>query len=78
VAAGLPNEGGLVFRRVVGVALVIAAGGVVLVARRRWIAVDRAMRRGKPLPTSSMLHALSWLPAALAALAVAAVVVALV
>src|SRR6266496_3153941 len=71
VAGALPDAGGKPLRRVIGVVLVLAGGGLLVAARRRWLAVDQAMRRGEPLPTIGMLHALSWL---LAAAAVAAAI----
>jgi putative membrane protein len=71
VAGALPDAGGKPLRRVIGVVLVLAGGGLLVAARRRWLAVDQAMRRGEPLPTIGKLHALSWL---LAAAAVAAAI----
>ena len=71
VAGALPDAGGEPLRRAIGVVLVLAGGGLIVAARRRWVAVDQAMRRGEPLPTVGMLHALSWL---LAGAAVAAAI----
>jgi putative membrane protein len=66
VAGALPDAGGKSLRRTIGVVLVLAGGGLLVAARRRWVAVDRAMRRGEPLPRFVMLHALSWLLAGVA------------
>jgi putative membrane protein len=71
VAGALPDAGGEPLRRAIGIVLVLAGGGLIVAARRRWVAVDQAMRRGEPLPTVGMLHALSWL---LAGVAVAAAI----
>jgi putative membrane protein len=66
VAGALPDAGGKPLRRTIGVVLVLSGGGLVVAARRRWVAVDRAMRRGEPLPRVVMLHALNWLLAGVA------------
>ena len=73
VAGALPDADASALRRVVGVALVLGGFAVFLLARQRWVAVDRAMRRGEPLPRVLPAHLLAWLLAAIAAAAVAIV-----
>ena len=46
----LPDAGQLALRRVLGALLVTLGLFVSVQARRRWQAVDRAMRSGEPLP----------------------------
>jgi putative membrane protein len=46
----LPNAGQLQLRRVIGVLLVLGGLSVTLLSRRRWLAVEGAMRRREPLP----------------------------
>ncbi|MFN2517571.1 MAG: YidH family protein [Jatrophihabitantaceae bacterium] len=75
VVGALPEAGAQLLRRGVGLGLVLLGGTVLAVARPRWIAVDRAMRRGEPLPPSRVVRSLSLV---LAAAAVAAAVVVLV
>ena len=48
---------------------------VFVVARRRWLAVERAMRRGEPLPRAVPAQVLAWLLVAVAAVAVVIVLV---
>jgi len=74
VAGALPNAGAPGLRRALGLALVLVGGTVLAAARPRWAAVDRAMRRGQPLPSSRVAHSLGWM---LVAAAVAAGVVVL-
>jgi len=50
VVGALPDVGHQDLRRVMGAVLVLAGLLVALSARRRWRAVDAAMRRGEPLP----------------------------
>ncbi len=71
VAGALPDAGALVLRRVIGVGLIVAGVGMLVTARTRWIAVDRAMRSGVPLPTAHFAH---WLGYVLAVAGVAAAV----
>jgi putative membrane protein len=73
--AGLPNGGAELFRRVVGIVLVLSGAVFFTEARRRWRAVDQAMRRGQPLPSTRVVGGASWI---LVAVAVAAVVLVLV
>ena len=71
VAGALPGAGAKGLRRVIGLVLVLAGVGVLLEARRRWSAVDRAMRRGEPLPpATTVVRWLSWLLALAGVLAV--------
>jgi putative membrane protein len=75
VVGALPNAGAEVLRRCVGLVLVVVGGTLLAVARPRWVAVDRAMRRGEPLPTSLVIRSLGLV---LVVAAVAAGVVVLV
>jgi putative membrane protein len=50
VVGALPDVGHQDLRRVMGAVLVLAGLLVAFSARRRWRAVDAAMRRGDPLP----------------------------
>jgi putative membrane protein len=74
VAGALPDAGAEELRRGLGVALVLVGGTVLAAARPRWVAVDRAMRQGEPLPLSQVTRWLGWM---LVAAAVAAGVVVL-
>jgi putative membrane protein len=58
VVGALPHAGAEVLRRCLGLVLVVTGGTVLAVARPRWVAVDRAMRRGEPLPTSLVIRSL--------------------
>lgn len=58
VIGALPDAGAQVLRRCVGLVLVVVGGTVLAVARPRWVAVDRAMRRGEPLPSSLVVRSL--------------------
>jgi putative membrane protein len=73
-AGALPDAGAETLRRILGFVLVLIGGTVLAAARPRWRAVDRAMRRGRPLPSSPISRSLGYL---LAAVAVAAAVVVL-
>lgn len=75
VAGALPHAGAETLRRVIGVALVVVGAIILATARLRWQAVDRAMRRGEPLPNHGFLASLSWV---LVAIAIAAGVLVLV
>jgi putative membrane protein len=75
VAGALPDAGREVLRRAVGLLLVLIAGLLLASARRRWQAVDMAMRRGQPLPRSRVIDLLGYV---LAVVAVAAIVLVLV
>jgi putative membrane protein len=61
VAGALPDAGAPGLRRGLGLALVVVGGAVLAAARPRWVAVDRAMRRGEPLPASRVVRSLGWL-----------------
>src|SRR3954470_18464268 len=75
VAGALPHAGAETMRRVIGVVLVLVGAFVLGVARYRWKAVDRAIRRGDPLPDNRVIANVSWL---LVAVALAAAVLVLV
>jgi putative membrane protein len=74
VAGALPDAGGQVLRRIMGFVLVLLGAAMVASARPRWKAVDRAIRRGEPLPPSRIAAAVGWV---LTGVAVAAAVVVL-
>ena len=74
VAGALPDAGAPGLRRALGLALVLVGGTVLAAARPRWAAVDRAMRRGEPMPVTRVTRSLGWL---LVAAAVAAGVIVL-
>lgn len=61
VAGALPDAGAPGLRRALGLALVLVGGTVLAAARPRWAAVDRAMRRGEPLPSSRVVRSLGWM-----------------
>jgi putative membrane protein len=69
VAGALPDAGAHTLRRVIGVVLVLAGAGVLIESRRRWTAVERAMRLSLPLPATPALRSLSWLLGAVALVA---------
>lgn len=71
VAAALPQAGAATLRRVIGVVLVLTGAAVCAEGRRRWRAVERAMRRNEPLPATPFIAALGGV---LAVTAVAAAV----
>lgn len=73
VVGALPDAGAQVLRRCLGFGLVVVGGTVLAVARPRWVAVERAMRRGEPLPSSLVVRSLG-LVLAVAALAAGIVV----
>jgi putative membrane protein len=75
VIGALPDAGAPLLRRCLGLGLVVVGGTVLAAARPRWIAIDRAMRRGEPLPSSLVVRSLGLV---LVAAAVAAGVVVLV
>jgi putative membrane protein len=58
VVGALPDAGAPVLRRCLGFGLVVVGGAVLAVARPRWVAVERAMRRGEPLPSSLVVRCL--------------------
>lgn len=58
VVGALPDAGAQVLRRCVGLVLVVVGGTVLAAARPRWVAVDRAMRRSEPLPSSLIVRSL--------------------
>jgi putative membrane protein len=73
VVGALPDAGAEVVRRVVGLWLVLVGGAVLAVARPRWLAVERAMRRAQPLPHWPITSSLGYLMSAAAVAAVAVV-----
>ena len=75
VAGALPDAGAEGLRRAIGVVLVLVGATVLATARHRWRAVDRAMRRGEPLPSSGFIANISWV---LVGVAIAAVVLVIV
>jgi putative membrane protein len=75
VAGALPHAAAEAFRRVIGVVLVLTGAAVLLLARQRWAAVDRAMRLNQPLPRTTVVRGLSLV---LVAVAIAGVVLVLV
>ena len=75
VAGALSDAGAKSLRRGIGVVLVLVGIGVLLAARRRWVAVDRAMRAGQPLPRTDGLLSLSWILAAIAVVAVVLILI---
>jgi putative membrane protein len=72
VVGALPDAGAELMRRAIGAWLVLVGGAVLGLARPRWRAVERAMRRGEPLPRWPVARSLGYL---MAAAAVAAIVV---
>ena len=75
VVGALPNAGAEALRRCIGLVLVLVGGTVLATARPRWVAIDRAMRRGDPLPSSRVAQ---WLGLVLVLAALAAGVLVLV
>lgn len=75
VAGAFPEAGALLLRRVVGVVLVLSGAGIAWGGRRRFRAVQAAMRRGEPLPGTGLVQALGWVLVAVALTAAALVVV---
>ena len=61
VAGALPDVGAQGLRRGLGLALVLVGGTVLASARPRWVAIDQAMRRGEPLPSSRVTRSLAWM-----------------
>lgn len=60
VAGAFPQAGALLLRRVIGLVLVLTGAAVAYAGRRRFRAVDRAMRRSEPLPQTGFGEAVSW------------------
>lgn len=58
ISGALPDAGAQQLRRAIGLALVAVGGAMLITARSRWIAVDRAMRRGDPLPGTNITRAI--------------------
>lgn len=69
VAGALPDAGAHLLRRAIGVVLVLAGAGLLIESRRRWAAVEHAIRLGYPLPSTPALRSLSWLLGAVALVA---------
>lgn len=74
VAGAFPAAAAPGLRKALGLALVLVGGTVLASARPHWVAIDRAMRAGEPLPLSLVTRYLGWV---LVAAAVAAGVVVL-
>ena len=75
VAGAFPEAGALLFRRVIGVVLVLAGAAVAWDGRRRFRAVLAAMRRADPLPSTGPVQAVSWVLVGIALAAAVLVVV---
>lgn len=60
VAGAFPEAGAPGLRRALGLALVLVGGTVLASARPHWVATDRAMRRGEPIPLSRVTSSLAW------------------
>jgi putative membrane protein len=75
LAGAFPEAGALLLRRVLGVVLVLAGAAVAWDGRRRFRAVQVAMRRDEPLPSTGLVQALSWVLFGVALAAAALVVV---
>ena len=74
LAGALPSAGAETLRRVLGVAVIVLGAAVFGNARRRWQAVQSAMRQQAPMPAPAFAQWLAWV---LVAVAIAAVAVAL-
>lgn len=61
LAGALPNAGAETFRRVLGLCVVLVGAAVSAESRRRFNAVQRAMRRGEPLPKTPALQVFGWI-----------------
>jgi putative membrane protein len=61
VAGAFPHAGAQGLRRAIGLVLVLVGAAILFLARWRWIAVEQAMRRGEPLPSSGIIRSVSWL-----------------
>ena len=59
VVGALPDAGHLEVRRLLGAMLVLLGLFVAVEARRRFRSVDRAMRRGDPLPRTPLVNAVA-------------------
>ena len=68
VVGALPDAGHLEVRRLLGAMLVFLGLFVAVEARRRFRSVDRAMRRGDPLPRTPLVNAVVLVAAAVLAL----------
>jgi putative membrane protein len=75
VVGALPSAGAEALRRGIGAGLVVVGATVLAAARPRWAAIDRAMKRGEPLPRSPIVQSIGLV---LVAAAVAAFVFVLV
>lgn len=75
VTGALPNAGAPTFRRVLGVILVLTGATVAVEARRRLDRVQRAMRRGEPLPRTRVANVIGWVLVVVAVAAAVLVVV---
>ena len=73
VAGAFPQAGAVLLRRVIGVVLVLVGALVAGEGRRRFRAVQSAMRHGEPLPGTGLIQILAWVLVAIS-LAAAALV----
>ena len=73
VVGALPHAGAETLRQIMGVALIVLGAAVLATARPRWLAIDQAMRRRRPLPTSPLVGAFGFVLVGAAALAIAIV-----
>ncbi|MDT4914027.1 MAG: putative rane protein [Pseudonocardiales bacterium] len=76
IVGALPDAGAINLRRAIGIGLVVIGGTLLAYAPRRWAAVTRAMRAGKPLPPTRLMTAVSLLLVVAAVLAGVVVVLA--
>ena len=60
VAGAFPQAGALLLRRGIGLVLVLTGALIAGEGRRRYRAVQTAIRCGEPLPSTSLVEALSW------------------
>ena len=73
VAGAFPQAGAMVLRRLIGVVLVLVGAMVAGEARRRFRAVQTAVRRGEPLPGTGVVQSLAWVLVAVSLASVALV-----
>jgi putative membrane protein len=76
VAAPRTDRAAQDVRRIVGVVLIVLGAAVLVAARPRWSAIDRAMRHGQPLPQARIVRLIAPLLVLVAAGAIAVVLLA--